>query len=131
MKRPARPDGSFSQGTVKAIWDRDEGRCAWCGTPIWGERGLNWSVHHLEPRGMGGTNSPHAGRPSNGVLLHGSGTTGCHGYVEQHRDEAEAKGFLISRNGMERPGNVRIDHAVHGKCLLADDGTVRRGVEVF
>lgn len=131
MKRPPKYDGSFSRGTVQAIWDRDEGRCAWCGTPIWGERGVNWSVHHREPRGMGGTSSPYVGRPSNGVLLHGSGTTGCHAYLEQNRDEAESKGFLISRIGVERPSNVPIEHAVHGRCVLNDDGTVRRGVEVF
>lgn len=131
MRRPKQPDGSFSRGTVQAIWDRDKGCCAWCGTPITGERGVNWSVHHREPRGMGGTTSGYVGRPSNGVLLHGTGTDGCHGYIEQNRDEADDKGFLVSRIGIERPSNVRIEHAVHGLCLLNDDGTVRRGVEVF
>ena len=131
MKRKAQPDGSFSRGTVQAIWDRDEGKCAWCGTPIVGERGLNWSVHHREPRGMGGTTSGYVSRPSNGVLLHGSGTTSCHAEVESDRAEAIEKGFLISRIGVERPANVPINHAVHGRVLLSDDGTIRRGVEVF
>lgn len=116
---------------MQAIWDRDTGRCAWCGTPITGERGVNWSVHHREPRGMGGTTSGYVGRASNGVLLHGSGTTSCHGEVESNRDESERRGFLVSRIGIERPSNVPIEHAVHGRCLLNDDGTVRRGVEVF
>lgn len=124
-------DGSFSRGTVQTIWDRDDGRCAWCGFKIVGERGVNWSVQHREPRGMGGTTSGYVSRPSNGVLLHGSGTTGCHFEVESKRQEALDKGFLISRIGVERPSSVPIDHAVHGRVLLADDGTVRRGVEVF
>lgn len=130
-RRKSEFDGSFSRGTVQLIWDRDEGRCAWCGTPIWGERGVNWSVHHREPRGMGGTTSGYVSRASNGVLLHGSGTTGCHGDVESDREHAIRQGFLISRVGVERPRNVSIEHAVHGRCLLDDDGTVRRGVEVF
>ena len=131
MRRPPKYDGSFSRGTVQSIWDRDGGRCAWCGTPVAGERGLNWSVHHRQPRGMGGTAEAYVGRASNGVLLHGSGTTACHGYLEAHRQEAEDKGFLVSRNGVERPANVAIEHAVHGRCRLNDDGTVTRGVEVF
>jgi hypothetical protein len=126
MKRPKRSDGSFSRGTVQAIWDRDKGRCAWCGTPITGERGVNWSVHHREPRGMGGTTSGYVGRPSNGVLLHGTGTDGCHGYIEQHRAEADDKGFLVSRIGIERPRAVPIKHAVHGIVRLRDDGTYDR-----
>lgn len=130
-RKVARPDGSFSRGTVAIIWTRDQGRCAWCGLPIIGDRGINWSVHHREPRGMGGTSSGYVGRASNGVLLHGTGTESCHGYIESHRDEADEKGFLVSRIGVERPANVKIKHAVHGKCLLNDDGTVRRGVEVF
>jgi hypothetical protein len=126
VKRPARPDGSFSRGTVQAIWDRDKGRCAWCGTPITGERGVNWSVHHREPRGMGGTTSGYVGRPSNGVLLHGTGIDGCHGYIESNRDEADDKGFLVSRIGIERPRAVPIQHAVHGRVRLRDDGTYDR-----
>lgn len=120
-----KPDGSFSRGTVQIIWDRDQGRCAWCGTPVHGARGLNWSAHHRLPRGAGGTSDPTVGRPSNGVLLHGSGADGCHGFLESHREVAEEAGFII-RHGTETPRTVPIRHAVHGVVRLRDDGTFDR-----
>jgi hypothetical protein len=34
----------------------------------------------------------------------GSGTTGCHGYIESHRDEAYANGWLLrSQSGPDTP----------------------------
>lgn len=114
----------FSKATVAVIWDRDAGRCAWCGEPITGERGMDWSVHHREPRGMGGSETRHVNSPANGVLLHGSGTTGCHGEVESARKAALVSGFLVSKLGKDRPSAVLITHAVHGRCWLNDDGTV-------
>lgn len=116
--RRRREDGAFSDGTVKWIWDRDGGRCAWCGTPIVGERGWVWQVHHRLPRAVGGTSAPHVGRPSNGVLLH----TTCHLDVESYRVEAVRRGFII-RHGVELPRMVPIDHKVLGWVRLRDDGT--------
>jgi hypothetical protein len=123
--------GAFTDKTVATIWDRDHGRCAWCGEPVAGERGVDWSVHHREPRGSGGSKLAHVSGAANGVLLHGSGTTGCHGRVERERAEAERRGFLVSRHGRERPSNVPIMHAVHGRCLLDDNGDKHTGKVVF
>ena len=127
---------AFTPATVAVIRERDQDRCALCGKHIRGERGMGWSVHHREPRGAGGTKATHVNKPSNGVLLCGSGTTHCHGYIEQHRDRGTQLGFLVSRLGVDRPFQVLIDHAVHGSCWLSDDGTVltqddaMKGIEI-
>lgn len=65
--------------------------CEKCKGPL-----TNWdgmSVHHRKPRGMGG--SKNADRPENLLALCGSGVTGCHGWVEKHRDEAYTRGLLL------------------------------------
>ncbi|MFF0864216.1 HNH endonuclease [Nonomuraea sp. NPDC003560] len=48
------------------------------------------SIHHRIPRGRGGENTA-----ENLLLLCGSGTTGCHGWVESHRAEAYNAGYLV------------------------------------
>lgn len=45
---------------------------------------------------MGGT-SMNLNKPSNLLLLCGSGTTGCHGWVESYRNDAREFGFLVRR----------------------------------
>lgn len=65
---------------------RDNARCRRCGEP-------GGSVHHRRPRGMGGTRT--TPDPSWGVVLCGTGTTGCHGWVESHRELARAEGYLL------------------------------------
>lgn len=112
----------FSDDTVGDIWNRDRGRCAMCGRTIGGSRGINWSVHHRWPRGMGGSSEPFINLPSNGVLLCGSGTTGCHGYLESHRSDAEKLGFII-RSGVMRPHQIEIKHFLHGVVYLTTRGT--------
>lgn len=116
--------GAFSASVVDLVRARDRDGCAWCGSQIYGERGLAWSVHHRKPRGMGGTKDPAISSPANGVLLCGSGTTGCHGEVEANRENAVVEGFLISRNGVQKPSEVPIEHATHGYVYLDDDGGV-------
>ncbi len=122
--------GEFSAATVALIWKRDRGCCAWCGLRIRGDRGSDWSVHHREPRGMGGSRRPHVSGAANGVLLHGSGTTGCHGKVEADRAKALELGFLVSRIGVRRPAEVEIKHAVHGMVLMVDEGGKKRLLKV-
>lgn len=53
------------------------------------------SIHHRFPRRMGGTKNPLSNDLRNLVTLCGSGTTGCHGWVESHRAEAVSQGWLI------------------------------------
>lgn len=57
------------------------------------------SVHHRKPRQMGGSRLAWINDPENLLALCGSGTTGCHGYVESHRRVAYDYGWLV-RTGM-------------------------------
>ena len=74
------------------VWERDGGACAWCGCPV---REGEHSLQHRRARGMGGTRRADANSPANLVLVCGSGTTLCHGWVEAHPGEAERRGFRL------------------------------------
>lgn len=82
-------DGSFSDAARAAIYSRDDHRCIACG------RSSPLTAHHRTARGMGGTSRVDLGSPTNGLTLCGSGTTGCHGWVEYHRTQAVALGWLV------------------------------------
>lgn len=94
---------------------RAQGRCERCGA----SSSQFWSVHHRRPRGMGGSKRPEVNGPANLILLCGSGTTGCHGWVEANRAEAYNLGLLV-RSGMN-PGDVPVELR-HGRVLLLADG---------
>ncbi|MEV8634306.1 hypothetical protein AB0395_21890 [Streptosporangium sp. NPDC051023] len=53
------------------------------------------SIHHRQPRGMGGTSSPVIHSLANLLLICGSGVTGCHGQIESCRAWAEERGLLV------------------------------------
>lgn len=108
--------------TVMAVLDRDAYRCIRCGTPIEGERGRAWSLHHRRARGMGGTRRTDTNSPANLIPLCGSGTSGCHGYVEANRGEALTRGWLVTQllNPAEVP--VLVDHGSRW-VYLSDEGT--------
>jgi len=105
-------DGKFSLMVRTQIIVRDEGYCQRCGRPVFriqtsGTRVLlenvlsDYSLQHRIPRGMGGTKGARAlmlGNPANGILFCGSGTTGCHGEVESHREAAREMGYSLSLN---------------------------------
>lgn len=72
------------------VWERDEGRCVRCGAAL----SASWpgySHHHRQSRSVG------PDRPDNLIMLCGSGTTGCHGYIHGHPAEARANGWIISK----------------------------------
>jgi hypothetical protein len=76
---------------------RDESICQWCGERVTGydiTEG-NYSLQHKRARGMGGSSRPETDLPGNLVLVHGSGTTLCHGHIESHREEASRRGFNL------------------------------------
>ena len=109
--------------TVRVVWERDLGSCARCGTGLRFEgRGFGWSVHHRSPRGMGGSKVPWVNLPANLVTLCGSGVTGCHGWVESHRDVATALGWLVSRHGARLPVEVPITDAYDHEWWLDNTG---------
>ena len=107
---------------VDLVWSRDEGSCTRCGRGLQpSQRGIAWSVHHRSPRGMGGSKTSWINAPSNLILLCGSGTTGCHGWVESNRDVARESGWLVPRNGVLVPRDVPVLYG-DGLWFLWDDG---------
>lgn len=116
-RRPATGPTAAQRQLVVA---RAQGLCERCGETFLG----GYSIHHRQPRGMGGSALAAANDPTNLVLLCGSGTTGCHGWIETHRADAYATGWLVRRPG--RPAAVPITHHTHGVVLLELDGTYRK-----
>lgn len=107
--------GGFSPKTARLVFFvRDGEACVRCGRGLrWEDRGVGWSMHHRRPRGMGGDTSSEVSSPANALTLCGSGTTGCHGWVEQHRDEAFEAGWLVPKLGeLNDPRDVPVMH--HG-----------------
>ncbi len=102
----------FDAATVDAILERDGWSCVRGGSALWGERGRDWSIQHRRARGIGGTDRPDTNAPQNGIALCGSGTTGCHGWVEAHPIEAEAAGWRVPQGG--DPLKFPVKHALHG-----------------
>lgn len=46
---------------------------------------------------MGGSKDPNANLPANILLLCGSGTDGCHGWVESNREKSYLTGLLLHK----------------------------------
>lgn len=89
------------------VFYRDGSRCQWCGVAINRSYG-DYSIQHRRARGMGGSKLDTTNLAANLVLLCGSATTGCHGYVESHREESIARGFTLwnSRDPKVQPDVV-------------------------
>ena len=69
-------------------------KCERCGTDF---LGIPISVHHRRPRMMGGSKDSTLHLPANLIVLCGTGTSGCHGWVEANRNEARRLGLLIQK----------------------------------
>jgi hypothetical protein len=69
---------------------------------------------------MGGSAVLDLNLPSNVVTLCGTGTTGCHGWVEAHREQATEQGWLLV-SIVDRHLPVRT--IVSSLVTLLDDGT--------
>lgn len=106
------------QATIEKVKNRSVGRCERCGT----DDSLRWSFHHRKPRGMGGSRDPLINSPANIILLCGSGTEGCHGWVESNRWQSYDEGLLVHRNDdpEEIPVTLR-----YGTVYLDDVGGVQ------
>lgn len=119
MRRASSPSAS----TVATLYARAGRRCELCGGPLSGLAG--WSKHHRRPRGMGGTRVSWVNDVTNLLLLCGSGTTGCHGRVESHREAAYEAGWLL-RSG-EHPAEVPVLIHARGVVYLTPDGDYQEG----
>jgi hypothetical protein len=117
--------GDFAPKLVRLLFfTRDGESCFRCRRGLrWEERGFGWSMHHRKPRASGGTSNPVIGKASNAVTLCGSGTTGCHGWVESHRVEALEDGLLLSTNGRDVPVNVAVRRLDGSFWWLTDWGS--------
>jgi hypothetical protein len=74
---------------------RDKSTCQWCGRFVDVDSGW-YSLQHKRARGMGGSKRIDTDLACNLVLVHGTGTTECHGYIESHREEAVSRGFNVA-----------------------------------
>lgn len=101
-----------------AVRTRDGGRCQKCGRSV---ANIPASIHHRRPRGMGGVRNRRLDIPSNMVVLCGTGTTGCHGWLEHHRQDATRDGWLISKMSRDDPAEVPV-RTYRGWVLLDDEG---------
>lgn len=82
------------------------------------------SVHHRKPRGMGGTVDIKINSASNLMAVCGSGTTGCHGWLESHREDAYRKGWLVHRNDDPEKVSVEVRQEMQiAYVYLNDDAT--------
>lgn len=86
-QRPTKQTAADERKARALVTERDSGVCVKCGRvhPI---HGVNWD--HRKNRSQGGR-----WEASNGQLLCGSGTTGCHGWVTSHPKEALAEGWTV------------------------------------
>lgn len=91
-------------------------RCELCGE--WLHSAM--SIHHRRPRAMGGTKRADTNFTSNLLAVCGTGTSGCHGYIESHREEAIEKGWLVRQN--EEPSQVPVKLSLYGFVYLDDEG---------
>lgn len=72
---------------------------------------------------MGGTSDPAINYLSNLLWVCGTGTTGCHGYMESYRTEACAKGWLVG-DGQD-PALVPVLLWDRRRVLLDNEGGTR------
>lgn len=76
-----RQGGAFSPAVRAAIRDAHPG-CVGCGRPV-------EELHHVRPRGMGGTSNRDVGAPFNGL----GACARCHRFAESHPGVAAALGW--------------------------------------
>lgn len=90
-----KPPLQVTEETRFLVYARAGYRCERCFKKLLGVFGA--SVHHRRPRMMGGSKKPELHKPANLIVLCGSGTSGCHGWVESNRDKAREHGYLIHK----------------------------------
>ena len=127
-KSPAKRSTGPTKDVREIVLDRARHSCERCGNLL----GMNmfYSIHHRIPRGMGGSDRAELNLPSNLMALCGSGTTGCHGWIESNRSSSYEDGWLCYRN--DDPATVVVKIANPQQTgdrfqyvFLTDDGTYK------
>lgn len=124
MSKKSRRKTGASDEVRMSVMMRAGFKCERCGQSV---QTIPVSIHHRRPRAMGGTHRIETNYPSNLMVLCGSGTSGCHGYLESHRAEAKDYGFIIPQ--YEMPNNVPVKTYSYGWVLLNDDGSFTTTME--
>ena len=106
-----------SRKTCDLVDARDEYRCVRCGRSVY--EVLYFSRHHRHMRSHPFKELHSA---ANLILLCGTGTQLCHGWIHAHPKEAMENGWLVSGFN-DHPETVPILTAQHGWVLLNLDGT--------
>ena len=109
---------------------RDLGRCVRCGLYVCDPETFTprhqFSLQHRRARGAGGSKDPVTNSPVNLIVLCGTGTTECHGWVESHRVKAQRLGFAVAQ--WQDPELVPVQHWLHGPAFVTAGGWVPIGV---
>lgn len=105
------------------VMNRCAARCEVCGRRTDGHTPFN--IHHRKPRGMGGTTNERTNLPSNLLFVCGTGTTGCHGWIESHREEAHRRGLILRQS--EDPRTAPVTLYDHRTVYLDDLGAYNPG----
>lgn len=94
--------------------------CDRCACPLVGKL---YSLQHRRARGAGGRRGGVLDTPWNLVVLCGSGTTGCHGLVENRERETEgyARGFAIRGEVVDPAGHPIFRHLREWVIPALDD----------
>jgi hypothetical protein len=108
--------GNPSRAVCDTVDVREGRRCLRCGKALGGWSG--GSRHHRRPRSHP---CPGLHKPANLVLLCGSGTTGCHGWVHTHPAMAYRYGLLV--HSWDEPSKVPVLSKRWGWVWLSDDGS--------
>lgn len=104
----------------QTIIDRDHMACVRCGRAV-DAGSFGYSLQHRDNRGMGGTRDERINLPANGIVLCGSGTTECHGWVEDHETEAARCGWVVL--SWADPETVPVLTHTGAWVLLSNKGT--------
>ncbi|QGZ16924.1 HNH endonuclease [Arthrobacter phage LittleTokyo] len=109
-----------SPATRQQVIARDLNRCQWCGAHVRTQEGW-YSLQHRRARGMGGSRSPATNQAPNLLLVCGTGTTECHGWIESQPAQALARGFRVS--AAADPAKIPYTDWSGREWLLLNDGT--------
>ncbi|WNM65701.1 HNH endonuclease [Arthrobacter phage Vulpecula] len=113
-----------SREVRRQVIARDLSKCQWCGRHVRTESGW-YSLQHRRARGMGGSRDAATNQAGNLVLVCGTGTTECHGWIEAQPAQAIARGFRIAAGAT--PSRVPLVDWTGREWLLQDDGTKEPG----